>query len=147
MSGILLVVSRLHWQSRVGPSPFFPRQLLADASSACMDCDYQWRSVSTCACYPLFALLVAQTQLCSQVAQAWLGGGGHPEAMSESSGSEYEPQEVEMVSSEEIEGSESSEVSEVQQEDEVSEDDEDEDTDMSDMDGLGEPRGTKGRNR
>ncbi|BDA41116.1 hypothetical protein COCOBI_01-7710 [Coccomyxa sp. Obi] len=83
----------------------------------------------------------------AQIAHAWLGGGGHPEAMSDSSDSEYEPQELEVVSSEEIESGESSEMMGADgedQEDLVVEEDEDEDTDI-DMDG--EPRGTRGRNR
>ncbi|CAL8466601.1 g6137 [Coccomyxa elongata] len=82
----------------------------------------------------------------AQIAHAWLGGGGHPEAMSASSDSEYEPQELEMASSEEIESGESSEMGAdgEEEEDLVAEEDEDEDTDV-DMDG--EPRGTRGRNR
>lgn len=94
----------------------------------------------------LFVLLVEQSHSCLQIAHAWLGGGGHPEAMSESSDPEYEPQELEVVSSEEIESGELSEGTEAdgEEQEDLAEEDEDEDTDI-DMDG--EPRGTRGRNR
>lgn len=67
--------------------------------------------------------------------------------MTESSDSEYEPNELEVTSSEDIESGNSSEMIGAdgeEEQDPVIEDDEDDDTDL-DVDG--EPRGTRGRNR